>query len=146
MRRLRPLLISWRAAALALLLLAVQALGLAHRIAHGPVLPALVQASGTVDQSDSDIWGHAPAARPAALAEQGQQGHIHDHPHDRTRDSDTSAECRLFDQLLGHADVLLAAVLPLPLPTPAVQQLARANLATGRAAAVPYQARAPPLA
>ena len=141
MQRVRPLLTPWRAAALALLLLAVQALGLAHRIAHGPVLPALAHASAAVDQPSSDIWGHARAAvAPAHSAHEHNHGPSHDHDHD------ASAECRLFDQLLGQVDVLPVSELPPPLPAPAVQQLARSNQATGRATTAPYQARAPPLA
>ena len=149
MQRVRLLLTPWRAAALALLLLAVQALGLAHRIAHGPVLPALAHASAAVDQPSSDIWGHARAAvAPAHSAHEQTQDHSHGYSHDRSHDHDhdASAECRHFDQLLGQVDVLPVSELPPPLPVPAAQQLARSNQATGRAATAPYQARAPPLA
>lgn len=147
MQRLRPLLTPWRAAALALLLLAAQALGLAHRVAHGPALLASASASAAMGQPSGDIWGHASAGLTQAhtLADDGQD-HDHDHGHGHDHGSDSAAECRLYDQLLGHADVLLAALVPTALPTLAVQPWAGVAQVISRAAAAPYQARAPPQA
>ena len=81
-RRLQPL----HAWLLAALLLAAQALGLAHRVAHAPGLPA-APAQATVF-AVADVHAHADAE--ASAHAQHEAG---------------SADCRLIDQL-AHADAL----------------------------------------
>lgn len=149
MLRLRPLMTPGRAAVLALLLLAAQALGLAHRIAHGPALPASAPASVAMAQPSGDIWGHTSAGLTQIHAHAPDWYHLgYDQGHDDSHEHGpgSAAECRLYDQLLGHADVLLASVVPPTLPTPAVRQWAGVAQVISRAAAAPYQARAPPQA
>ncbi len=120
MNAFRHALTPARALLLAALLLLAQAAGLAHRVAHGgsPLPASTVALAG------------AATAHGHGLGDHEQAG----------------AECRLFDQLLGHADVLPSAAWSglalgctaspgIALPAPAV---------AGPAAA--YQARAPPSA
>lgn len=108
---------SCHAALLALALLAAQALGLAHRTAHGLPQPA----------------GSAPAAA----------GEVDGAPFSAHEPGGT--ECRLFDQA-SHADALANAPSPalpprVPAPMPAV-----AGPCTGAAAIRAYFARGPPAA
>jgi hypothetical protein len=112
--------------ALAVLLVAAQALGLCHRTSHVPATPSaalLGGGAGVVVPAESDhasfgvrIFGHGAGE---------------------------SAACRLFDQQT-LADVLLAVAVVLPVlarvvagPVPVVERVARC-------APAPYQARAPP--
>lgn len=121
--RLQPL----HAWLLAALLLAAQALGLAHRVAHAPGLPAavVVQAAQTSQTSQTAVA--APADAPADA--QHEAG---------------SADCRLIDQL-AHADALCgsASLLPAPLRAVALSTVA-AVPALPRGSAAAYLARGPP--
>jgi len=104
---------------LAALLLLAQAAGLAHRVAHGGLPVAGVVAA------------QQAAAAPAADA---HDSHSH-----------SGAECRLFDQLLGHGDALLVS-LPLVVAARADVVPAAAAITAARYARLAgYQARAPPL-
>lgn len=148
MQRLRAVLTPWRALLLAALLLAAQAAGLAHRVAHAP-LSAGGGANGL-------FWGHespqAAAPAPAHSHEGGEahghrEAHAHGHAHTHAHaGSEAAAECRLFDQLLGAADfaaphrAVLAALRYAAAPVPPT-----APLRSGAVAAA-YQARAPPQA
>jgi hypothetical protein len=112
----------------ALALLAAQAFGLAHRVAHGAepaAAPAHVSAPEVCDHA------HEPGQGLAALF---------DHHHD-----EGSVECRLIDQA-GHADVLPTGALPvLALGTSADAALPCPLSAARTTRPQPYQARAPPL-
>jgi hypothetical protein len=119
--RLQAGLTLWPALLLAALLLVAQAAGLAHRVAHG--LPAHAQdGSHATVNPVADHWGHAPADAHGGV----------------------SSDCRLYDQLLGHADALLASLPPAPLPVAAPRTAVPELAAFGRANAAAYQARAPP--
>lgn len=112
----------WLAAALLLALLWAQALGLAHRTAHGPV-PALAVAAVAVHhhehrgpQADAGLFGH---------------------------EQDQAAQCRLFDQLalgepLAPSATGVVAEPPRAPAVPARDRVARASATTV------YEARAPP--
>jgi hypothetical protein len=111
---------------LAALLLAAQALGLAHRVAHAPGLPAAASAQATVLAS-ADVHAHADADAAAHA------------PHEAG-----SADCRLIDQL-AHADALCgsASLPPALLSATTLGTLADLPvLPLGSAAA--YLARGPP--
>ena len=113
-RRLQPVHAWW----LVVLLLAAQALGLAHRVAHAPGLPG-----GALAQAAAAAFVAVPAH---ASHEAG------------------SAECRLIDQL-AHADALCGSVglPPAPLRTADTgQAVNRPAQPVGSAAA--YLARGPP--
>lgn len=114
----------WQAWLLAVLLLAAQALGLAHRVAHAP---------GLAHQT-----GHPPAAAHAVQASAAHaDGHASGH-------EAGSPDCRLIDQL-AHADALCgAASLPPALPRTAAIAPAVPGLALPSRGAAAYLARAPP--
>jgi hypothetical protein len=120
MQGLRSALTPWRALLLAALLLSAQAAGLVHGVAHSPAAHA---ATGV-----TAYWGHAA---PDAHAPAG---------------TEAAAECRLYDQLLGHADALIGT----PPPTAELAITAAAPLpgttCLHRSTVAAYQARAPPLA
>lgn len=111
---------------LAGLLLAAQALGLAHRIEHAPGHPAGQQAVLGLASVGAGLHSHG---EPAAGEHQAGD-----------------AQCRLVDQL-GHADALCAAAWDAPalgpVPGQAPSPAARVALLPQPAA---YQARAPPQA
>jgi hypothetical protein len=91
-------------------------LGLGHAVVHG-----VSNDGGLVSQAAAtdDTWhsGHGPG----------------------------SAECRLLDQLLGHADVLATAAAAVPPVPPLGSLLAVAQASEpGSGCASSYQARAPP--
>ncbi len=103
---------------LALLLLAAQALGLAHRIQHAPG-PGAAPAAAAV------------AAAPASWADGHDAG---------------GAECRLIDQL-AHADGLCDATwAAAPVPPATEAHEAAPTVAPRAGSASAYLARAPPLA
>jgi hypothetical protein len=134
MQRLRSALTPWRALLLAALLLAAQAAGLAHRVAHGP--------AGHPAHEAAEPWGHpAPWAQADAHAHAhaGEVGHGHGDTH-------AGAECRLYDQLLGHADVLFGLAVAVAPAAPAAGPALDAGTACGYSALAAYQARAPPQA
>lgn len=115
----------WHAWLLAALLLAAQALGLAHRVEHAPgsqplhaAAHALVHGAGEHSASESGRSGHQPG----------------------------DADCRLVDQL-GHADALCSApVLAAAILPPAGQGVAPASRLAAMPPPAAYQARAPPQA
>ncbi len=110
---------------MAAVLLLAQAAGLAHRVAHGGALPAQV----------------------AALAATGAaQPHAHADGHGISGHEQAGAECRLFDQLLGHADLLPTSVLLGAVAHGTQAPAAAPQASPGSAPAAAYQARAPPLA
>lgn len=133
MQRLRQTLGPWRALCLAALLLAAQTLGLVHAVAHAKGAPAAGEGWG---------FGHAHAH---AHAHGGSHSHA-DGCADAHADSEASAECRLYDQLLGHVDVLLQAPGTAVLAGAMSPLHADAVPTPGRHAAAAYQARAPPAA
>lgn len=136
---------------LALALVAAQALGLAHRIAHGP-LPAvpvpqalqvpqtdLARVARAASQAHTAHMAHMAHTPPAAQHPgelQERHGLFHDH-------ESGGVECRLFDQA-SQADGLVADALPAlpPRPPAHAPAAARARRATGAACA--YLARGPP--
>ena len=137
MQALRSALTPWRALLLAALLLMAQAAGLGHRVAHGPSAAA---AAGAAGAELAPFWGHAAPQEHAHA-----RTHVHADDHGQPA-SDAAAECRLYDQLLGHADVLLGA-LPADVGAPAdLAGPGQTRLALARRPAAAYQARAPPLA
>ena len=115
---------AWQALALATLLLATQALFLVHGVAHGPALVSV--AAG----------GHAAA----------HDTQPHDDSHGADHHTPASAECRLLDQVLGHADGGLPAATvwvdragaPCWVASPVAGCVTRCVRA--------YQARGPPVA
>ena len=130
MQALRSALTPWRALLLAALLLAAQAAGLVHHVAHGPAAAGSAQATA--------FWGHAAPH---------QHRHLHEHPHEHGQpSSETVAECRLYDQLLGHGDALVGTASAEASPQPVVATPPRVQAFSGRGPAAAYQARAPPLA
>ena len=113
------------ALAAALALLCAQALGLAHRVAHGDAPPRAVAAVQHDHNHDHD---HAPGL--AALF---------DHQHD-----EGSPECRLIDQA-SHADAVPAGAATAWAFAPSAFDLPAARALLPRAAPpLPYSARAPP--
>jgi len=144
MQRLRRTLTPWLAMCLAALLLAAQALGLVHGVAHGLGGPAA-----------GDGWGHGKAVvhshphfhTPANPACDDGHAQAHTPPSQAAHGhSQASAECTLYDQLLGHADALPAAPCPATCSGTAAPLCAEGVPAPGRQAAAAYQARAPPAA
>jgi hypothetical protein len=138
----------WLVGLACVFVLAAQALGLLHAYEHAPgpgPAPALSSPPSRVALVDP-VFAHA-------------QPHPHTHAHGEGCDHgpdptsgqvfghhDGSVECRLFDQLLGHADLLLAALPSLPVVQP--EQHPPVFLQNPPTAASPlgYQARAPPRA
>ncbi|MBL8345572.1 MAG: hypothetical protein JNN03_09020 [Rubrivivax sp.] len=122
---------SFGAALLALALVAVQALGLAHRVAHGPLHSAKAEAHAGVH---------------AGVHATGSEAHAHGEPTSLFgAHEEGGVECRLFDQAV-HADALKAAAWqawPPRVPAPMVA-CAPASGAGARAHA--YFARGPPAA
>jgi len=108
---------------LALALLAAQALGLAHRVAHGlphasrsavAAVDATAGSAATEASADSAVTEHAAAPIDAAEV---PTAHLSSH-------DPGGAECRLLDQA-AHADALAASAWPalpprVPAPLPAV--------------------------
>jgi hypothetical protein len=98
---------------LAIVLVAAQALGLMHRIVHGPQVPAGYEAvaGGHAQDSTDHHHGHG-------------HGHGHDHDHDHGSGSGWIAQlfsghgddstCRLFDPL-NHDALPAVPVLALPM-------------------------------
>ncbi|HEU4457549.1 MAG TPA: hypothetical protein VFR90_00320 [Methylibium sp.] len=119
----RAVLGGWAAAALVVLLLAAQSLGLAHRAVHGPAVAAEHRlAEGRELAGEA---GHAAAAF----------GH----------DGAQAEQCRLFDQLT-LADSLLVATLGLPADAPRPAPVAAPRRGQARSADPLYLARGPPRA
>jgi hypothetical protein len=141
MQRLRHALTPWRVLGLAVVLLAAQALGLAHGIAHGT-------GHAHTASDRAGVWGHAhPAVDALANLHLHEHAHTHDHDYGQEAGHDggvASAECRLYDQLLGHAEVLLPAPEAGVAGATAVPRRTDAATPPGRHAAAAYQARAPP--
>lgn len=118
-----------RAWLLALVLVASQAAGLAHRIVHAP--------GGLAGNSAIVKTSGLPSASQAAAKTAGLWSSSHEQG---------SAECRLIDQL-AHADVLCAAPLGvLPTLPPAATAPTQHTTPLLAATAAAYQARAPPQA
>ena len=141
-RRLQPL----HAWLLAALLLAAQALGLAHRVAHAPGLPGAAAAHAAAVFS-ADMHAHGDGAAGAhAVGAAGAHAHGHG-AIDAAAGSHHeagSADCRLIDQL-AHADAMCgSAGLPPELLRTAATGAAvdLPSLPAGSAAA--YLARGPP--
>jgi len=152
LRRLQPVHAWWLVA----LLLAAQALGLAHRVAHAPGLPG-----GALAHAAAAAFAAAPghsAGRAVAHVQRSGTAFAHGDSGagsvaEITADSGAgahasheagSAECRLIDQL-AHADALCGSVglPPAPLRTADTgKAVARPALPVGSAAA--YLARGPP--
>jgi len=125
---------------MAALLLAAQALGLAHRVAHAPGLSAATVAQATAP-ANAFAAATASALEGAAAAESaGAPAHVHSHfPHEAG-----SADCRLIDQL-EHADAFFAGVSLQPvLPRAAATGAAAALPAVPACSAAAYLARGPP--
>ena len=153
-RRLRPLQV-WL---LAVLLLAAQALGLAHRVAHAPGLPGVavaqatalahVSAAATAASLEAALEA-APGAESAAESAGGPAhaqaiADSHSHSHSHFPHEAGSADCRLVDQL-AHADALFAvASLPPVLPRAAATGAATTLLPLPAGSAAAYLARGPP--
>ncbi len=135
--RAQPALRAWHAWLLAALLLAAQALGLAHRIEHAPGSAAGLRAAwalGSVGLAAAANAAPAPVDG-ASQAGQGLDGH-----------QAGDAQCRLVDQL-GHADVLCGGAWEAPALPPAHRQLpVGADSVAMRPLPAAYQARAPPQA
>ena len=141
-RRLQPL----HAWLLAALLLAAQALGLAHRVAHAPGLPGAAAAHAAAVFS-ADLHAHGDGAAGAhAEGTAGVQAHGHGAigAAAGSHHEAGSADCRLIDQL-AHADAMCgSAGLPPELLRTAATGAAvdLTSLPAGSAAA--YLARGPP--
>ena len=132
--RARPA-VAW-AWLLALSLLAAQALGLAHRVAHGPLQAFSLAAAHQASQASH---AHAVHRRPATQRDSANQGH--QGPFDQHEAGGT--ECRLLDQAAQVEALLVAALPALPPRRPAqVPAAARTLRAAGPACA--YLARGPP--
>jgi hypothetical protein len=163
MRGWRQPLSPWRALLLALCLLAAQAAGLAHAYAHGHG-HAHRHGHGHSHAHAHDGQASHPLTPAAALPCDDAHAHALSWPllqlpaawlgaadsppaaPDAYGHDEASAECRLYDQLLGHADALLGlpgAALP---PAQASAQAPALRAPGGRPAAAAYQARAPPRA
>ena len=119
-RRLRVLHVWWLAA----LLLAAQALGLAHRVAHATGLPSAVAvqaAALAIGSADAPAHGDAGAGHEAG-----------------------SADCRLIDQL-AHADALCGSgYSPPALPRTSASGTLASFPALPLGSAAAYLARGPP--
>ena len=149
-RQLQPL----HAWLLAALLLAAQALGLAHGVAHAPGLPGAAAAHAAAVFS-ADLHAHGDGAARAhsegtagAHAEGAADAHAHGHgaigAAAGSHHEAGSADCRLIDQL-AHADAMCgSAGLPPELLRTAATGAAvdLPSLPAGSAAA--YLARGPP--
>jgi len=137
-RRLQPL----HAWLLAVLLLAAQALGLTHRVAHAPGLPGATVAQATASASvfAAATASALEAATATAAESAGAPAHAHSHfPHEAG-----SADCRLVDPL-AHADALFAgASLPPVLPRAAATGAVATLPAVPAGSAAAYLARGPP--
>jgi hypothetical protein len=133
---MRPARRGLHAALLALALLAAQALGLAHRVAHGlpqmPQMPGSASSAALASAAIAATAARAPttdtAEAPTALFSAHDPGGI---------------ECRLLDQV-AHADALAASAwpalpprVPVPLPVVAGEILAGVGVHA-------YLARGPP--
>ncbi len=126
MNLLRHALTPARALLLAAALLLAQAAGLAHRVAHGGLggmPPAAAAAAAKGAASVADVPGKAFAQHAPA-----------------------GVECRLFDQLLGHADALLAQTASVTPAAPSSLAALAAALPARSACAAAYRARGPPAA
>jgi hypothetical protein len=122
-------------------LLAVQFLGVWHRVAHGPVTrPALPAVA--VAWSTTSPWAmHAAHAACAGDDHAGQDHGADDVPWGHAHDS---AECRLLDAL-SFSDALAPIAPGRTSPRPGVQASRMpAPAAQARAAPAGFQARAPP--
>ena len=135
----RHVLTPARALLLAALLLLAQAAGLAHRVAHGGAPPADAHWVGLAGPGH----GHAHAD---ARADPRDHRHAHGHGHGIgiTQHEQAGAECRLFDQLLGHADLLPAASVSCATPAAGAMPAASQPASAASSLAAAYQARAPP--
>lgn len=159
-RRARAGADRWLVAWACLSLLAAQVLGLWHAYAHarGPAsapvhaaAPAFAPhgALGWVS-SAGPVFGYGHPGIDA-----GSHAHLHGgdcaHGHgpkaghglDFGHESG-SVECRLLDQLLGHADLLVAALPTVPLALPQRHPPAAGQALRRAASLLGYQARAPP--
>ena len=150
-RRSRPRRTSaWFAALCVVALLGLQALGLAHKVAHVPAGPGPAAQAQALAWADTSARAHADEHADAHAADEGHAGHAHPTGPDAHRwagqfGHDPHAEsCRLYDQSsLADAGV---AVLPTAVPLPA----AALRVAAAPAPAVvavwqPQRARAPPI-
>ncbi len=121
---------AWRrpvgAALLALALVAAQALGLAHVVAHGPPSSA---GAGDRPGAELGIGAHACAEESTLFGSHEEGG----------------AECRLFDEAT-QADALKAAAWPALPPRASTRLSASAPAVVAEAGAHAYLARGPPLA
>ena len=124
---------------LALSLLAAQALGLAHRLAHGPLQAFPIAAAHQASQASDANAVHRLSATQRDSANQGRQdplGLFDQHEAGGT-------ECRLLDHAAQVEALLVAALPALPPRRPAQVPAAAGTLrATGPACA--YLARGPP--
>lgn len=152
MQRFRHALTPARALLLAAVLLLAQAAGLAHRVAHGgpaaasmPAVPGTAGTVGAVGPRALQAHGHAFADAAAHTSAQGGRAGHGVGSHGLTEHELAGAECRLFDQLLGHADLLPASAPAGDLLRGVDSPCAAATAAAGTTTAAPYQARAPPL-
>ena len=115
---------------LAALLLAAQALGLAHRVAHAPGLPGPVVAHAMAFS----------AAGPHAHSHGRADDHAHAHAHHEAG----SPDCQLIDQL-AHADALCGSTSLSPaLPRGGAIGAAAAVPVLPHGSAAAYLARGPP--
>ena len=117
--------------ALVLALLFVTTLGQVHRVIHAPGLAA--------PSVHADVLAPVAAHQTATHAG-GQHGHGW---LDALFGAHSDAECRLYDQLSGHAVMPGVPLLILPLELPTVQFLGRAGDFVARWAAL-FDARGPP--
>lgn len=158
----RSALTPWRALLLATLLLAAQAAGLVHRVAHGP--QGLASALHTADSTHTahgahgghgghgGRWGHAPPGGPSDAVPLAGEALSHEAGTETGTGPGTgpgtgiSAECRLYDQLLGHADGLFGAALAGAVPVSAAAVPLPQRPSHRRSPTAAFQARAPPLA
>ncbi len=151
----------WHALLLAVLLLAAQAAGLAHRLAHGGPVSGLSGLAGLPGLSDLPglpgrvaALGHRLShGHGQAIAEEGAAAAaaigvvvqtVAMAPDDAHGHAPGAAECRLVDQLLAPAGLLLAAADAAPPAAAALAPATRGLPAGGLASAAAYQARAPP--
>lgn len=121
---------------LACALLWAQALGLAHRVVHGPQLGGLAATSQTVSQTVTAGGEGAEDKQREARAGQSLWAQL-------LAAHQSESDCRVFEQL-GHADAL--PTLPL-LALPALAPLPPLVAAVVRwlpAPSLPFQARGPP--
>ena len=130
---------------MALALVLAQALGVLHRIEHGPsraAPPTAWQSVGAV--SDAHVDAHGRQSQAGQNDDRGSHGHEHD-VHSGA-DVDGDHDCAAFD----HATVADAATIPLAsLPGAAAPEagVASAEVASPIAAqAAGYLARGPPAA